>query len=132
MNQRDRLIELIEDYTENVTARELHSQHFDEKFADHLLANGVIVPPCKVGDKIWVIERKNGKPVDFYCIVFLSSSKGFVIGTPQIDHMGIDKMIDYHIRETANEYETNLVVYPEEDCFVTREEAEKALKEKSQ
>ena len=22
--------------------------------ADHLLANGVIVPPCKVGDRVWV------------------------------------------------------------------------------
>ena len=50
---RDKLIEMIADYTDTITARELHSAEFDEKFADHLLANGVIVPPCKVGDKVY-------------------------------------------------------------------------------
>ncbi len=25
-------------------------------FADHLLSNGVIVPPCKVGDKVWFLN----------------------------------------------------------------------------
>lgn len=25
--------------------------------ADHLLANGVIVPPCKVGDTVWYLNR---------------------------------------------------------------------------
>ena len=25
-----------------------------ERLADHLIANGVIVPPCKVGDTVWV------------------------------------------------------------------------------
>lgn len=25
-----------------------------EKLADYLIANGVIVPPCKVGDTVWV------------------------------------------------------------------------------
>ena len=44
----ERLIELIEDaYFCNI-----------EELADYLLANGVIVPPCKVGDKVYRISTK--------------------------------------------------------------------------
>ncbi len=42
MTDRDRLIELLQDYL------------YSEQIADHLLANGVIVPPCEVGDKVAV------------------------------------------------------------------------------
>ena len=28
-----------------------------EQLADYLLANGVIVPPCKVGDEVWVYNQ---------------------------------------------------------------------------
>ena len=45
MTDRDRLIELI--------SRVQYLGGLEEKVADHLLANGVIVPPCKVGDTIW-------------------------------------------------------------------------------
>lgn len=45
---RDRLIKLL--YNAH------HSDiSGDEAIADYLLANGVIVPPCKVGDKIFFI-----------------------------------------------------------------------------
>ena len=55
---RDRLIEVlrlpiptIKGYNDVGTSR---MNIVDaEKYADHLLANGVIVPPCKVGDKIY-------------------------------------------------------------------------------
>lgn len=40
---RDRLIELIKDIVH---------PYFAETIADHLLANGVIVPPCKVCERI--------------------------------------------------------------------------------
>ena len=43
---RDRLIELIE------SAR-YWGANTSEEIADHLLANGVIVPPCKVGDVVY-------------------------------------------------------------------------------
>lgn len=54
---RDRLIELLRDtfnYTKGVCI------DFDEAVeinADHLLENGVIVPPCKVGDTVYVPWR---------------------------------------------------------------------------
>ena len=43
MTDRDRLIELLGDYL------------YSEQISDHLLANGVIVPPCKVGDIVYVL-----------------------------------------------------------------------------
>ena len=42
MTERERLIELIGNYTEDKSARDMHSAEFDEQFADYLLANGVI------------------------------------------------------------------------------------------
>ena len=50
MNDRDRLIELLQEYTDNNNGG--GSNH---GLADYLLANGVIVPPCKVGDKVYQI-----------------------------------------------------------------------------
>lgn len=52
---RDRLIELIDEYTDQLCARDIHQADFAEKFADHLLAEGVIVPPCKVGHKAFCL-----------------------------------------------------------------------------
>ena len=54
---RDRLIELIKNAPvwENGT--------FDEAcefVADHLIENGVILPPCKVGDTVYVVSQGNG------------------------------------------------------------------------
>lgn len=52
MNGRDKLIELIEQ------AEGLKNNDFPsvEEIAGHLLANGVIVPPCKVGDMVYEIQ----------------------------------------------------------------------------
>ncbi len=55
MTDRDRLIELVEDgfpkRYEVVFRKDI------EKLADYLLANGVIVPPCKVGDKVYYVHE---------------------------------------------------------------------------
>lgn len=47
---RDRLIELIKNVPRNTKV-------FNDQFADYLIANGVIVPPCKVGQKVYVIHN---------------------------------------------------------------------------
>lgn len=53
-NNRERLIELMQDWgTENTDSFPF------ESVADYLLANGVIVPPCKVGDTVYWISSKN-------------------------------------------------------------------------
>lgn len=48
---RERLIGLMQDWGNTNT----DSFNF-ESVADHLLANGVIVPPCKVGDTVYEIQ----------------------------------------------------------------------------
>lgn len=66
MNDRDRLIEIIDNFYENESVVG-HVFYFTEEeselFADYLLANGVIVPPCKVGDYVlWDNGLKDSKP----------------------------------------------------------------------
>lgn len=59
-SDRDKLIELIEEW---------HKEAPTQYLADHLLANGVIVPPCKMDSKIYMLvtrkthcfEYPNGK-----------------------------------------------------------------------
>ena len=97
-------------------------------FAEQLIADGVIVPPFEVGDEVWVVEREYGEAVDITCYIFLAKSKGCIIGTSRINDYNLDEIIEYHINETQENLDTDLVVYPEADCFATKEEAEKALK----
>lgn len=54
---RNRLIELIEEWYKNAPTQYL---------ADYLIENGVIAPPCKVGDMVYVIKRcRCGKPENY-------------------------------------------------------------------
>ena len=48
MTERERLIELIKCSSQYITEQD----SLIEKIADYLLANGVIVSPCKVGDVV--------------------------------------------------------------------------------
>ena len=121
MNCKDRLVELIED-----TLQEWEcdvSEKTISEIAEHLIENGVIVPPCKVGDEIWVVEED-----DITCYMFLAKSKGCVIATSWINDYDLDETIEYHIAETQDNLDTDLVVFPDEYCFATKEEAEKKLK----
>lgn len=63
---RDRLIKLLQD---NSYLDVLDDEHW-LLAAEQLLANGVIVPPCKVGDTVYadIIHRRNGDFID-ECVV---------------------------------------------------------------
>ena len=109
MADRDRLIELL---------NRLFDYHITDPyeipdvndFADDLLANGVIVPPCKVGDTLWLvplngtIESREVKSIDLEDFSYFLE---FTNGHCYSDWKG--------------EYDKSL--------FLTKEEAEKALKE---
>jgi maltooligosyltrehalose synthase len=57
MTDTNKLAELIKKAKTKMWGKTFHSELERNMFvADHLLANGVIVPPCKVGDKVYVIE----------------------------------------------------------------------------
>ena len=65
MTNRDRLIELFKktEYTPfpEMTMKSNLGNQFTEYalncIVDDLLANGVILPPCKVGDKVYIVSR---------------------------------------------------------------------------
>ena len=112
MEMRDRLIELIND------CRSMDGYGIDlvEKQADHLLANGVIVPPCKVGDKIYMLVTRKTHSFKF--------EKGKRM-------LRVDNQHTF-IKQT---YLTRLNFFKVLDdfgktVFLTKEEAEKALKER--
>lgn len=111
---RERLIELIKQGDKTFAdkyAGEILS-HIDELYdfiADHLLANGVIIPKCKVGDKVYLIDKR-----------LLVWWKGEVIAL-------------YYAKSDGVRYAVALeggdvLIYDDDEVFSTREEAEKALK----
>lgn len=106
MTDRDRLVELLKDT--------LHEWECDvsiktvTEIAEHLISNGVIVPPCKVGDRVY-------RPSDCLGVV------QFVI-------------ISFNIYESEMFFtdDSENIIYLSDigkTVFATREEAERALKE---
>ena len=80
------------------------------KLADYLLEHGVIVLPCKVGDTVYSIDKK-------------------VLASHWDEHMYIvDKWSEYKVCEIP--FSLTLWEHGWKDIFLTREEAEQALKER--
>ena len=107
MTERERLIELIGDYTEDKSARDIHSAEFEEQFADYLLANGVIVTPVKAGDTVYhVFNNTITKYQVASIVIYRYSQRIIVLGRSQYFELS-----DFG-----------------ETVFLTKEEAEAALK----
>ena len=110
MNDRDKLIELIQDAV-NGCAR-----HWAEIIADHLLANGVIVPPCKLGQMLYDIGE-------------------YVLGVvaPDIYELRADEMTIEKGADGGLNFVYDGMYINNEDIgktvFLTKEEAEEKLKE---
>ena len=108
MTDRERLIDLIREakkYTKNANS-DLERNMI---FAEYLLEHGVIVPPCKVGDRVY-------RPSDCLGVV------QFVI-------------ISFNIYESEMFFtdDSENIIYLSDigkTVFLTREEAERALKER--
>ena len=65
---RDRLIEILREPIPVIRGLEIFGESRmsavdAERHADHLLENGVIVPPCKVGDNLYVISQMKDKRI---------------------------------------------------------------------
>ena len=108
MNDRDRLIELL---ANSGCSADLDTY---QELADHLLANGVIVPPCKVGDVLFYIDRYSGE-VEEDEVKFFTVTKN-----------GIKPILTRHNIKFWEMYKWGKTV------FLTKEEAEQALKEREQ
>lgn len=133
---RDRLCELLLN-SDPIHERDMDDDLVDgeiEAIADHLLANGVIVPPCKVGDTVYYFasecdkceerepycHRDCKKPTGF-TKVNSAVIKRFVICGNQFDGMSDEENTSTfsHIFYFRNIGKT---------VFLAREEAERALK----
>ena len=94
MTQRDKLIELLN------TDMSGCNGDYAEEMADYLLHNGVIVPPCKVGDTVYQTDGVRIYESKIDDVIYLTAGIAF-------DESAIGDSI-----------------------YLTREEAEKALKER--
>jgi hypothetical protein len=126
MTERERLVELITEaheywlkYVDDCAFnQEPLAFTFEQMFADHLLANGVIVPPCKVGDACYPLWNSRSKPIVERKISRITySARNIIIG--------------YY--ENDGQYRPPLRTrILDVDVFLSREDAEKALKERSE
>jgi hypothetical protein len=103
---KERLVELLGNApigVNGITLLDKHEQKVIEEVADYLIANGVVVPPCKVGSKVYW-QNMGGKITEATVIKLLQAR--------------VDNGFEYDI--------------PFEEIgktvFLSREEAEKALR----
>ena len=124
MTERERLIKLLNN---SLTGSVGLSSLLSESIADYLLANGVIVPPCTVGDKVYHLKNiyKGRKRIN--TVIEPVTVDSFVIGDSgglQINRLQINTY-DNSRNEWTYYNSTNFGRI----VFLTREEAEQALKE---
>ena len=109
---RDRLIELLKG-TPDLWMPDLAS----EMISDYLLSNGVIVPPCKVGGTIYLIKD------DCVCAGKVKSACMYT------NTMRINGMYWNEDEQEWFDFTSPLCRFGK-DVFLTKEEAEQALKER--
>jgi hypothetical protein len=106
---RDKLLELIRQHcllqlklTECTATAETSC---DECLTDHLIANGVIVPPCKVGDSIVWDNGASKSEHEVKGFIYNPSNLGlrFIIGnfSPVVDHKNIVGIVPREEAERA-------------------------------
>ena len=103
MSDRDRLIELIQNSVDGC------ARHWAEIIADHLIENGVIVLPIKIGDKFYT---KYGYSATVESIRLFPDGDIVFCG----GNKGTSDYIPFHSKEIG------------EYVFLTKEEAEQKLK----
>ena len=136
MTDRERLIELKTQFVENFNCGNCKPEEskckkcLTEKEADYLLENGVIVPPCKVGDTVFELKA-SGKIVKG----IVQSIHQNLVGNEQGRWIVTSWFDDYYANTKEAGFECGTHLYsPFEDfgktVFLTKEEAEKALAER--
>ena len=101
------LKKIISESSDKVLSIPYISEDGAEALADHLISKGVIVTPCKVGDKLWIIGSYRG--------IYHATVRTFFFGENGVEMIRTTECdIPFcHFGKTV---------------FLTREEAEKALK----
>lgn len=107
---RDRLIEMIQDSVGGC------ARNWAETIADHLLAEGVIVPPCKVGQICYKVYM--GKILEIKVTEISYEPLPAFSYTIRFNSLGVLCLMEDGTRNEKYSW----------DIYITREEAEKALK----
>lgn len=124
---RDRLIELLKSPHKAEWLRQhgydigqYEEDCIEAMLADFLLANGVIVPPCKVGDTVYVIQL---------CEIYECRVNEICMSAGNNNVVVLDRFTNgFIIRRYGAEYFNAFG----KTVFLTREEAEKALAERAE
>jgi hypothetical protein len=117
---RDRLIEILREPTPIIRWYDLVGESRmsivdAERYADHLLKNGVIVPPCKVGDTLYVLVGEPSQTIaEFHVRTVVFGEVHDVIG---LTNKSVITIWDKRWYDLFGKI-----------IFLTREEAEQALK----
>lgn len=91
-----------------------------------------MIKNLKPGAEVAVVERnEDEEALGTGRYMFLAIVKKFVICSFFIacdnSHEDIDGTLLYHAQETAEDYDTDLCVFPIEDCYETIKEAKEAF-----
>ena len=117
MTERERLIELLDD--EKGFSRWMTDDERRAKIADHLLDSGVIVPPVMIGDKLFCVIAGFNTPIEAYVWGVCADATETMTSFGYKVKYKIKDRFDYALHVTIGA-----------TAFFTREEAEKALKER--
>jgi len=129
---RDILIGLLEKAEEKAEAYLRESDHTYHMptlkeicgvYADYLLANGVIVPPCKVGDTVYVQNRKSGTVTSIHQNLVGKEEGRWVVTAWFENYYGDTKIEGFECGANKTFYFADFG----KTVFLTREEAEAAL-----
>lgn len=126
---KDRLIELIQQSVKGC------ARNWAEIIAEYLLANGVIIPPCKVGDTVYCLD-------DFVFSSDCEECKSFEAGwhdCPSVcgktnsttKHHDCIKIVEETVTYHGLLHYMRFELFGK-TVFLTREAAEQALKERKQ
>ena len=110
---KNRLIEIISGLPFSAEYEKYNSLEFAEHLAEHLLANGVIVPPCKVGETVYCLIQGFENPLKATVNRITVQVSGIVISCSVLGYFGQSYM--------ATDFGKTV--------FLTKEEAEEKLKE---
>ena len=123
---RDRLIELLLKCDKESDVLSCYNERpkriqAAEIIADYLLANGVIVPPCKVGDTVYISEN----PYTF--LPLRKVAEGEVVSIHLHEH-GLFIRVLFDTKRINGCADYNLDWKLGKTVFLTKEEAEQAMK----
>lgn len=82
-------------------------------------------PAFTPGEKVWIVERdEDGNAIGVACLLFLAEVADTIIVTPKVyGCKTLKSIMAYHVDETAKDFGVDLAVFPADDCYLSRCEA---------